>query len=879
MKRKREEDVHADASTKKSKLHNDCNNEALRPETNHNKNSAIHEPSTNKKKGAKQLSRSDRRRQSLIENHKGESNAWLYRTIQCGIRKLIKNAKTENNGLCDLFEEVAIQVGTLRYLTGIIANQIVIEHFDESKNNMEELFENNNNGVRVFFERVFNAIRQINKQSKPKNEIERRVHKIMSSSEYDGVKLHLRNWQDGNGLIYTMMTQPIHVELATATKRHVAQFDDRLYHHFHKQALHEFDRCNIEYCKRSCALLKHIATNAKNSCLFHETNFKRAFEQLETALNELRIHALTPEEFELARDKFVSFVEAERQTLNNHHLLDELNTKTKKSNTRTYSLVETLIKHSERPETVRLLLYHTIRYSLSQEQHCDRTFERKTHNYKESSDPDISNEMDEHDPVFIDEWDGETERKKYVKKVNRKKNHLCVDATYCERPRPFNVLPLPKHRPAMVKYDHTVLKTLIAFAQKQKNSLFEELEKEDLVKEFYDTFFNARYIKGNNPRTCEISHFVTDGVRISLVFYRVGSRDNTSALLDRKGVEIPVPTHPVDITTQKRGLYRLTESRNDIAVLSETEYEHTKMVVVDPGKVKPIEMAKCVVGATNDWMPSMTKEESSPISHWSVTKDDYKRKTGRTELERVECEIRKQNSVYSNAIQEVRLERRRTASLNVFGCYIQTVLKHFDALQCERIKTSRSMLRWKTMRKRMHAFSVWSDHLFERASCTRKKQYDEETKRIVRKKLSDSAAKEKHKTQCDGVCTKRRIVSFGDGRFSSCMRGSCPIAKKEFLKYLAVRGVTLYAQEDKTSQMCPCGTSELINVNPDSRFRCHKTLSTANQDHGRVCPLSHVATRGLDRDELATLNMLHILQNALKGEAWPRHLIKTKRHM
>ena len=59
---------------------------------------------------------------------------------------------------------------------------------------------------------------------------------------------------------------------------------------------------------------------------------------------------------------------------------------------------------------------------------------------------------------------------------------------------------------------------------------------------------------------------------------------------------------------------------------------------------------------------------------------------------------------------------------------------------------------------------------------------------------------------------RKRAVFFGDGSSSSCARGSCPIAKKAFLKLSSARGVTVYNDEFNTSKMCPCGTDELITI-------------------------------------------------------------------
>ena len=72
---------------------------------------------------------------------------------------------------------------------------------------------------------------------------------------------------------------------------------------------------------------------------------------------------------------------------------------------------------------------------------------------------------------------------------------------------------------------------------------------------------------------------------------------------------------------------------------------------------------------------------------------------------------------------------------------------------------------------------------------------------------------------------RRRVCVpfFGDGSFSACSKGSCPIAKKALLKLIGARGPGFYLDEFKTSQMCTCGTSQLQDDlnHCHSRFRCH----------------------------------------------------------
>ncbi|MCP4901137.1 MAG: hypothetical protein GY906_29560 [bacterium] len=91
--------------------------------------------------------------------------------------------------------------------------------------------------------------------------------------------------------------------------------------------------------------------------------------------------------------------------------------------------------------------------------------------------------------------------------------------------------------------------------------------------------------------------------------------------------------------------------------------------------------------------------------------------------------------------------------------------------------------------------------------------------------------------------------------------------KKQLLKRLAVRTVTVLIDEFRTSKQCPCGGGELRDgstKNDGKRVRVHKT-------DGGVCNLLlHVD----DRDELATVNMLLATQSVLHQKPWPSHLCR-----
>ena len=47
---------------------------------------------------------------------------------------------------------------------------------------------------------------------------------------------------------------------------------------------------------------------------------------------------------------------------------------------------------------------------------------------------------------------------------------------------------------------------------------------------------------------------------------------------------------------------------------------------------------------------------------------------------------------------------------------------------------------------------------------------------------------------------------FGDGNFAPGGYGHAPVPKKDILRHLCTRGVTVLLGETKTSKMCPCGS-------------------------------------------------------------------------
>ena len=141
------------------------------------------------------------------------------------------------------------------------------------------------------------------------------------------------------------------------------------------------------------------------------------------------------------------------------------------------------------------------------------------------------------------------------------------------------------------------------------------------------------------------------------------------------------------------------------------------------------------------------------------------------------------------------------------------------------------------------------------------------------------------------------IAFIGDGTFRH-QRGHDPVPKKQLVKAMSTRGCTVVLDEFNTSKWCPCGKSELQNVQrADSdlsgedtdteigvqqapgvtrRNRCH--MHTTDTDEPcSVCEI--LGEDNMDRDVLATINMLQCAHNELKGVSRPCHLCRKQSHI
>ena len=430
----------------------------------------------------------------------------------------------------------------------------------------------------------------------------------------------------------------------------------------------------------------------------------------------------------------------------------------------------------------------------------------------------------------------------------------------CERPKPFMLLPLSKLRPEMVLYTFTEVDTLCRAyaraARKARTWVPPETEKLDFVSGLFDltTIKGKAGVTVDGDQKWRVAAFRTNGVEVCLTFVsgHVEQAPNVSALLEAK-YNIPFPTEPIDVRTQARGLFCATQSRNDLAPCSDAS--GLRIAAVDPGFVKPVAVS-VLAEATDDCADS---------EQWHVSEEEWMRDSGRLERRRTEEHRRRRSPAYAEAIEQLSAVRRYSASAATVAAYLRASLATLGARVTELVCTARSIVGMRAKRVLLSFLSRLSDRLFDRSSCRpsragRGAKLSEEEREALRSKLREARERRTERTS---------VVFFGNGSFGCTMRGHNSIPKKQILKHLAVRGVTVLLDEFRTSKMCPCGLSSLTHVIGDRRLRCHQA---GGSDECRfTCPSSIVR----DRDSLATLNMLQCAQSCLLGHRWPSHLSRT----
>ena len=457
--------------------------------------------------------------------------------------------------------------------------------------------------------------------------------------------------------------------------------------------------------------------------------------------------------------------------------------------------------------------------------------------------------------------------------------------TRARRPRPCSALPVAKLRRAMAYYGLTEWKEMRSALFSENEAMVarcgEKRKRGEIAAARAEMLrgidplhlgadlFNFQKVKGKKyvgradpkGRNWHLCNFRTNGVSAVLTFVSGANgalaAENTAAII-KTGYQIPKPEQPVDMRTA-RGLFRVTQSRNDLA--SEMYFQPgDQLVTVDPGFARPVQFAALAADALSDG--ASAQAVAAATSTWHYSKTEWMQQSGRDYQAGVERKRRQRNEAYGAALDSMSLTRRRCADADEFGKYAHAAMATLADRASELTATTRCLFRWKCARKLQSFLSRVADSAFARQSLRPKRQPAPSGATIeeLRERRRERRA-----------APSRRAVFFGDGRFSSSMRGNPSMPKKKLLKYLAVRGLTLLLDEYRTSKCCPCGGDALKDLTQafdgGKRVRVHQT-------GGGVCDVLRCVD---DRDELATINMLLAAQAAVQHRAWPTHLLRPQR--
>jgi hypothetical protein len=287
--------------------------------------------------------------------------------------------------------------------------------------------------------------------------------------------------------------------------------------------------------------------------------------------------------------------------------------------------------------------------------------------------------------------------------------------------------------------------------------------------------------------------------------------------------------------------------------------------------IRPIQAGEAPLDSSPEWRPGSRQD----VKNWHVTKEEYLSNTGRNRSNETETRRRQRNVAYDVAIKRLRECTKRSCDSHSLREYANAAMVHLPVMASELVTLARAKRRWVSNRRRLSVFSKWMDRLYDRTTTRRRRdktvllQVNPEVETPVQRTQRRLEKRRVIRNKCERI----KVVFFGDGSYSACSKGSCPIAKKSMIKLMAARGPSVYLDEFRTSMMCPCGESKLVDdkcSRSDSRLRCHEAFSTASS-----CPLAHQNGNRFDRDVLATWCMLNVAQNALRGEAWPEALRRS----
>jgi hypothetical protein len=407
-----------------------------------------------------------------------------------------------------------------------------------------------------------------------------------------------------------------------------------------------------------------------------------------------------------------------------------------------------------------------------------------------------------------------SQRKKYIS--NQIKDKKCRMP-----PKSFSLLPYFKLQRCFVDYCTTEVQTLMS-SDKTMDYILNEV-------------FDLTQIPQVKNKSMRLLGFRTDGFTLEVKLVSLATTrpysPNTNHLSE-SGYQLPLPKKGVDVLTEKRGIYRITEKRYDNYPIDQIDVNKVALCVVDPGVKKPVCVRYVDLNSANDASDIMANSKV-----WNLDCDKYRVMSQYDVVKRRHSLRCIKNKKYRYALKDMSKQCKKTAIHNDIVSYCATIAKYLDVLVKEHMHRQRSKARRVHQKYRQSAIAIIADKI---VSCTKS-----------------------GKDTSNLDCRKRTVVIWGDGNFKT-PKGCVSVPRKILAHAVACRALTFATSEHRSSCGCPgCEHGVIEDICKGSRVRrCNSNSLTPNNP----CVFSSLQ---VDRDELATISLARIAYDALINQSRP----------
>ena len=600
-------------------------------------------------------------------------NEIRFKTIQCGLQNVLRDSS-----ILPVFRRIAEKIGLVRHVSTMLANRVVSQM---NKDEIHGAIKDQSTGLKTFHSQLFVAIKCATTGSKPKAENPYVNEAVKMLESHPQTRDMLK--ESSVNLPYDLCQNEF-VQLVTASSEHVGQMETRMMQHFRTVILHSCQPHNIPYTYRT--IVDTMASKAVSATLSLD---------VESHLSQLLdvVHQLPVSCQQDVLSRVIQEITNERDHMSD--VLYKIEYTDKAGKQRTDSYLKNMLRRGVQPREVRLLLPHLNRLSRYQSDVLTEILNKED---REVVTIDSNEGEGEGDIELVEHTEDEDNTSKY-------REFLCINRSRRDRPRPFSTLPYGKLRASMVYYGDTEIKQLLSHIKtttkkhkKRTRKAFEEdvteaepvclsstanvpLDKVSL--EFIKNVFDMTKFKGCSLQSQSPTGFRTNGVTMSMT-WGLASESCIKSLYS-KGVVIPEPESPIDIGTEERGLFKLSQYRNDLSS-SISDAHMVDIVAVDPGKLRPLQTGICPLQSSTDWIPG----NRTDVQSWHVDRDSYLHHTGRTHSNAIEQVRRSKNQCYANALEQLRNHRKKTCDPQGVIDYMTVALDTLPVVGDEVMHISRS---------------------------------------------------------------------------------------------------------------------------------------------------------------------------------------------